>query len=97
MTFKDIEEIEVGLVLEAINKKYGYDFKQYSEAHIKRRILNRMALSGLQSASEIQYKILHNEQFAAQMLRDFSISVTEMFRDPGFYKSIREKVIPLLK
>jgi chemotaxis protein methyltransferase CheR len=96
MTIKDIDDVQIEQLLHAINKKYGYDFRQYSRAHIKRRILNRMVLSGLES-DELQEKILDSEPFAAQLLQDLSITVTEMFRDPGFYRSVRENVIPLLK
>lgn len=97
MKISDIEETEITTLLDAINQRYGYDFRQYSEAHVKRRILNRMVLSGLQNAAEIQYRVLHDEQFAAQLLQDLSITVTEMFRDPDFYKSVRNNVIPILK
>ncbi|MCE3227901.1 MAG: chemotaxis protein CheR [Bacteroidetes bacterium] len=84
-------------MLEAIYQKYGYDFRQYSEAHIRRRLTNRLMLSGLSSISEIQHNVLHDPVFASQLLQDLSITVTEMFRDPPFYKYIRENVIPILK
>ncbi len=84
-------------LLEALYQKYGYDFRQYSEAHIKRRIRNRMTLSGVKDISEMQSKVLNDEEFLSKLLHDLSITVTEMFRDPGFYKSLRENVIPILK
>jgi len=84
-------------LLEAVNHKYGYDFRQYSEAHIKRRILNRMTLSGIEDIYDLQFRILTDEFFASAFLQDLSITVTEMFRDPGFYKSLRENAIPILK
>jgi chemotaxis protein methyltransferase CheR len=84
-------------LLEAIYQKYGYDFRQYSKAHIARRLSNRMVLSNLNSISEIQNKILHDQAFASLLLQDLSITVTEMFRDPSFYLALREKVIPFLK
>lgn len=90
-------EIEVALLLEAIYQKYGYDFRQYSQAHINRRISNRLLLSGINTISEMQVKVLHDEAFASLLLQDLSITVTEMFRDPEFYKALREKVIPILK
>lgn len=97
MVSKNTSEIEISLLLEAIYQKYGYDFRQYSRAHITRRIANRMILSGLKTITEIQAKALHDQAFASQLLQDLSITVTEMFRDPDFYKLLREKVIPLLK
>lgn len=93
----DIKETEIEVLLQAIYDKYGYDFREYSEAHIKRRIMNRASLSGIRSISEMQRLLLHDEKFAAQLMQDLSITVTEMFRDPDFYKSLREKVMPILK
>ena len=91
------EILEIHDLLEAFYFKYGYDFRQYSEAHIKRRILNRMLLSGIEDIHELKCKILNEELFASAFLQDLSITVTEMFRDPLFYKSLRENVIPILK
>jgi len=89
--------MEISPLLEAIYQKYGYDFRQYSKAHITRRIRNRMALSRLEDVSQIQTKVLSDETFARELLQDLSITVTEMFRDPNFYRSLREYVIPVLK
>ena len=97
MASKNTPEIEISLLLEAIYQKYGYDFRQYSKAHITRRIASRMSLSGLKTITEVQEKALHDHAFASRLLQDLSITVSEMFRDPDFYKSLREKVIPLLK
>jgi chemotaxis protein methyltransferase CheR len=94
---KDDDDIAFPLLLEAIYHKYGYDFRQYSQVHVKRRILNRLAMSQMKSISEIQFNVMHNETFATQLLQDLSITVTEMYRDAGFYKALREKVLPVLK
>ncbi|WP_106058798.1 CheR family methyltransferase [Clostridium vincentii] len=91
------EDIEVALLLEAIYMNYGYDFRSYSRAHIKRRVKNRLVISGLKNISEIQHMILTDRTFFQLMLPDFSINVTEMFRDPSFFLSIRKEVIPVLK
>ena len=97
MQYKDTSDQEISLLLEAVNRKYGYDFRQYSQAHIRRRIMNRMAFSGFEDFSKLQFKILNDETFASEVLQDLSITVTEMFRDPAFYRSLREQVIPILK
>jgi len=97
MRDEDTSELEISLLLEAVYRKYGYDFRQYSKAHIRRRIMNRKTLSGLEDVSQIQSKVLKDETFAYELLQDLSITVTEMFRDQDFYRSIREKVIPILK
>ena len=93
----DNDDIEIELLLEAIYKKYGYDFRQYSRASLKRRIKHRLAVSGLDSISELQHKILYDVTFFETLLMDLSINVTEMFRDPFLYKEIRKEVIPILK
>ncbi|SHM71621.1 CheR family methyltransferase [Flavobacterium xanthum] len=97
MQYKDTSDLEISLLLEAIYRKYGYDFREYSQAHIRRRILNRMALSGFEDIAQMQSMVLNNVPFASELLQDLSITVTEMFRDPAFYRSLREKVIPILK
>jgi chemotaxis protein methyltransferase CheR len=90
------ENIEVNLLLEAIFQKYGYDFRDYSRASIKRRIKHTLAMSGLTSISEMIHNSLYDEQFFSSLLLNFSINVTEMFRDPLFYKALIETVIQSL-
>jgi chemotaxis protein methyltransferase CheR len=90
------EAIEIQLLLEAIFQQYGYDFRDYGKAHAKRRILHRMALSNLDSISALQHKVLYDEDFFRLFLQDLSINTTEMFRDPPFFKEVRQQVIPTL-
>lgn len=97
MRNEDNSELEISLLLEAVYQKYGCDFRQYSKAHIRRRIMNRMRLSGLEDVSQIQSRVLKDETFANELLQDLSITVTEMFRDQDFYRALRENVIPILK
>ena len=97
MRNRDSSDLEISTLLEAIYQKYGYDFRQYSQAHIRRRVTNRMAMSGLEDISQMLTKVLNDEIFASALLQDLSITVTEMFRDPSFYVSFRENVIPILK
>lgn len=91
------EDIETALFIEAIKMKYGHDFSEYSRAHIKRRIKSRIVRSGLSNISELTHQVLENEKFFREVLLDFSINVTEMFRDPDFFCYLREKVIPVLE
>ena len=93
----DSESIEIELLLEAIFRKYGYDFRNYSRASLKRRLNNVLASSRLNSFSEMQHKILYDKKFFESLLLDLTVNVTEMFRDPSFYCALREKVIPVLK
>lgn len=90
-------EEDISGLLDTIYQRYGYDFREYSEAHIRRRIANRMILSSIKTLAEVQERVASDNLFAAQLLSDLSITVTEMFRDPGFYCALRQTVIPLLK
>jgi len=97
MTNIDTFDLEIKSLLEAFFQKYSYDFRQYSEAHIRRRIMNKMKMSGMENVSQMKSRLLADEVFASEFLQDLSIKVTEMFRDPNFYRSFRENVIPILK
>jgi chemotaxis protein methyltransferase CheR len=96
MLCDDNLEIEIHLLLEAIYYKYGHDFRSYSRAHIKRRLLRRLILSKLNNLEEMIWKLLNDRDFFHLILMDFSINVTEMFRDPSFYRVVRAEVVPVL-
>ncbi|MBC7460099.1 MAG: protein-glutamate O-methyltransferase CheR [Thermoleophilia bacterium] len=92
-----LEDIEAGLLLEAIHRQYGFDFRQYSPASLRRRLRKRMEDEGLASLSLLQHALLHEPAAMERLLLDLSINVTAMFRDPGFYVAFREQVVPLLR
>lgn len=94
---ENIEDIEIELLLGGIYSRYGYDFRDYARSHVKRRVLNRVKISNLKSISELQHHVLYDPDFASLLLKDLSINVTQMFRDPSFYQAVREKVISLLR
>jgi len=93
----NLEDIEVQLFIDAMYYRYGYDFRNYSRAHMKRRILNRKNLSNFDSVTQMTDKVLRSSSFFDEILSDFSINVTEMFRDPDFFRHFRSEIIPLLK
>jgi len=93
----ELEHVEIELLLEAIFRRYGYDFRSYARASIERRIRQFMVKEGCATIAEMIPKLLHDAVFFSHLARYFSISVTELFRDPWAYQVIREKVIPLLK
>lgn len=97
MTTLENENIELQLLLEAIYLKYGYDFREYARASVKRRIMHRLAVAGLNNLAEMLHKLLHDVEFFERILLDLSIHVTEMFRDPSFYHALRTEVIPILR
>ena len=91
------QDQEIDELLRVLDQAYGYDFRNYSRAHIRRRVQNRLKLSAIESVNHLQHRVLHDAEFASIFLYDLSIRVTEMFRDPEFYQAIREHVVPLLK
>jgi chemotaxis protein methyltransferase CheR len=93
----DNQNIELQLLLQAIYLKYGYDFRHYAKASLKRRIQQRLEKDNLPNISAMQHALLNDLAFFETLLLDLSINVTEMFRDPSFYKAIRKKVVPILR
>jgi len=91
------EGIEIQLLLEAIFLKYGYDFRNYSKASVKRRLKYFLTKSHLPNYASIQHKLLNDSAFFGSLLLELSINVTEMFRDPSYFRALRESVIPVLK
>jgi chemotaxis protein methyltransferase CheR len=92
-----VEKIEIDLIIKAVSRYYGYDFSNYSKAHIKRRLQVFRVKHRFASISEMQHHVLHNPTIFEEFLNNFSINVTEMFRDPTFYLDMRNKIIPILK
>src|SRR4051794_23486684 len=93
----DLERLEIELLLEGIFRQYGFDFRSYAYASIRRRLWKRVEAEGLANLSELQAKVLHEDESMERLLLDLSVNVTAMFRDPLFYVAFREKVIPLLR
>jgi len=93
----DLERIEIELLLEGIFRHYGFDFRAYAYASIRRRLWKRIEEEGLSSVSALQEGVLHEPALMEKLLLDLSINVTAMFRDPSFYVTFREHVVPLLR
>lgn len=93
----EVQRSDIEYLLYIIYDIYGYDFRQYSEAHIRRRVLHRMLISDLGSVQELSDRVGTDRAFAGLLLQDLSITVTEMFRDPDFYRALRAQVIPFLR
>jgi chemotaxis protein methyltransferase CheR len=93
----DLERLEIELLLEGVFRHYGFDFRSYAYASIRRRLWKRLEAEGLHAISELQALVLHDPEAMERLLLDLSVNVTAMFRDPGFYLAFREIAIPLLK
>ena len=91
------DDIEISLLLEAIFQKYHYDFRGYSMASVKRRMKQAKDFFQCRSYSELQNRILHEPSLLPAMLSFLTIQVSELFRDPAYFRIIREKVVPHLR
>ena len=91
------EDLEMTLLLEAIYGYYGFDFREYSRASLRRRILRAIQDEGLTTISGLQERLLHDEASFERFLLAISVNVSAMFRDPGFFRAFREKAVPWLR
>ncbi|WP_426110510.1 CheR family methyltransferase [Massilia sp. PWRC2] len=85
------------MLIEAVYLQYNYDFRDYTGASQKRRVLHALREMHCATISELQAKVMHDAVAFSQLLQFLTIPVTEMFRDPSFYLSLREQVLPFLK
>jgi chemotaxis protein methyltransferase CheR len=92
-----LEDIEIGLLLEGLYRAYGFDFREYSRASIKRRILEIMRAENLRTVSALLDRVLHDAACLDRFLLGLSVHATAMFRDPTFYQTFRKQVVPLLR
>lgn len=93
----DFGEEEIRRFLEKVNKRYGYDFRNYAAGTVRRRLANRLDQEGLSSMSLLSDKVLEDPQCLHNIVQDLSITVSAMFRDADFFLAFRQKVVPLLK
>lgn len=92
-----IEDIELRLLLEAIFHKYHYDFRDYAMASIKRRLYKAREDFKCDTYSKLQDLILRDASAFHKLLSYLTVQVTEMFRNPSYFKAIRTEVVPHLK
>src|SRR3984957_1731653 len=91
------EEIEIRLLLEALFQKYHFDFRGYAMASLKRRLKRGREHLGFATISAMQDRLLHDATMLPKLLGFLTVQVSEMFRDPSYFRAIREKVVPHLR
>jgi chemotaxis protein methyltransferase CheR len=96
MAATDID-IELHLLIDAIYLKYHYDFRRYAAASLKRRLTAAMSRFRCATFSELQSKVLHDPAMFPALLDFLTVPVSEMFRDPNYFRSLRETVVPVLR
>src|SRR5688500_295294 len=92
-----LEDLEIELLLEALFRHYGYDFREYARGSLKRRIQERMRVEKTETISGLKERVLHDPAAMERLLLGLSVNVSAMFRDPPFFRAFREKVVPLLR
>lgn len=93
----DVEELELDLLLEAIHRRYGSDFRHYARASLRRRVANMIRQEKLGTISGLQSKVLHDAEAMRRFVRHLSVNTTTMFRDPPFFRALRANVVPHLR
>src|SRR5260221_8790530 len=90
------EDDDLRLLLEAIYRKYHYDFRGYSLASLKRRLLGMLASVGSTSIAEVTRRLLSDDGVFPRLLQALTVQVSDMFRDPSYFRFLREHVVPTL-
>ncbi|HEY8724970.1 MAG TPA: protein-glutamate O-methyltransferase CheR [Gaiellaceae bacterium] len=93
----ETEALELQLLLEGVYRQYGFDFREYAPASLKRRVWRRVHAEHAGTIAGLLERVLHDPEVMERLLLDLSINVTSMFRDPTFYGAFRKQVVPLLK
>lgn len=91
------EDIEIKLLLEALHQCYHYDFRAYAMASITRRLRAAREKLGFSSVSAMQERLLREPSFLPQLLEYLTVQVSDLYRDPGYFLSLRENVLPHLR
>lgn len=97
VSLSKVEDIEIRLLLEALYHRYHYDFRSYAQASIKRRLKQAREQMGFRSFSAMQDALLHDPDMLTRMLGYLTVQVSELFRDPAYFRAIRETVVPHLR
>ena len=92
-----LERLEIELLLEGVYRRYGFDFRSYAYASIRRRLWKRIEAEELATVTALADRVYHDPEMMDRLLMDLSINVTAMFRDPLFYAAFRAQVVPLLR
>ena len=93
----DLQEIEIDLLLDGVRRRYGYDFRDYARASLRRRVRKLVVDEGLDTISALQDRVLHDPDCLDRLVLAWTINVTSMFRTPTFFAAFRDQAVPLLR
>ena len=92
-----VEDLEIALLLEAVHQRQGYDFRGYALSAVRRRVRRRVLEEKVETVSGLQAKVLHDDKAMERLVLGLSVTTTSMFRDPAFFRALREHVLPILR
>jgi chemotaxis protein methyltransferase CheR len=92
----ELTDSQVDVILNDLHETYGYDFTSYARASLKRRILLLLSNDRFPSFAEFRYKLKSDPDYFSRFVEKVTVNVTEMFRDPSFYRTIRNDILPVL-
>lgn len=96
-TDPELEALELELLLSGVFRRYGYDFRNYARPSLLRRVRRSVLREAVPSISALQARVLRDPECMARLVGDLSVHATAMFRDPGFHRCLRQRVIPMLR
>ena len=91
-----VQDHEIEQLIKDVHELYGYDFSLYSRASFKRRVNRICLIDKFASFAELRYKIVNEPEYLKHFIEEITVNVTEMFRDPHFFKALRENILPQL-
>lgn len=91
-----VRDDELNLLLNDLAVQYGYDFTRYARASLKRRVARLLLLDRFPSFAELRYRLRSDAAYLNRFVEEITVNMTEMFRDPSFYRTLRQSVCPLL-
>jgi chemotaxis protein methyltransferase CheR len=92
----DDVELAIDLLLETVHRRYSYDFRHYARASLRRRVLGALPRLGVDSVARLQDRILHDPAAFASLIEQLTVPVSEMFRDPVYFRALRDDIAPIL-
>jgi chemotaxis protein methyltransferase CheR len=93
----EVSRIELRLLTEAIHARYGYDFRNYAQASLERRVQRALVVLNVPTISQLQHRVLHEPEMLPRLLRLLTVQVSDLFRDAEYYRTFRERVVPVLR
>jgi len=97
MNEAELFDLELRLLLEAVYQRYHYDFRDYALASLRRRMRHAMARFECDNMGALQHRLLHEPETFSLAMQYFTVQVSEMFRDPAYFRMLREHAIPVLR